>query len=87
MYSLVCVHLQCYIYNLGLFGCMCLYRIDHAYTHAHMDSKINTPAISLVHRVDFAALGDLDVRVSEHELADGAVVGETCPSHIKKSTK
>ena len=37
MYSLVCVHLQCYIYNLGLFGCMCLYRIDHAYTHAHMD--------------------------------------------------
>ena len=23
----------------------------------------------------------------EHELADGAVVGETCPSHIKKSTK
>ena len=39
---------------------------------------VPVPTVGLVHRVDLTPLGNLDIRVRQHELADGPVVGEAC---------
>ena len=49
-----------------------------------LEGLVPVPAVGLVHRVDFAALGHLHVGVGQHELADRAVVGEArhCCSEV-----
>mmetsp|Transcript_6783 Transcript_6783/g.15659 ORF Transcript_6783/g.15659 Transcript_6783/m.15659 type:complete len:392 (+) Transcript_6783:190-1365(+) len=45
-----------------------------------LEGLVPVPSVGLVHRVDLSALGQHDVGVGEHKLANGAIIGEAVDS-------